>query len=135
MRRPGTLVRVMIHAIRKPITSAITVAANETVSVLRRICGYWKSVAEIIEAVSGRRPRLRVADVERGLQQIEDRVEDQHRGNGGDPIPGDFLRGDRPRGCSGRAHSPSMPFHSFRKVALLLGVLVPIGRIEQLEVA
>jgi hypothetical protein len=35
---------------------------------------------------------LRITDVERRLQKIEYRVQDQHRGNGGDPEPGDSWR-------------------------------------------
>src|SRR5258706_11162607 len=54
--RPGTLVRVRIHAITKPNTSAITVAATDTVNVLSRICGYWNMPLKLSNpyAVGGR---------------------------------------------------------------------------------
>jgi hypothetical protein len=51
-----------------------------------------KQGSEVIETISGRRSRLRITDVERRLQKVEYRVQDQHRGNGGDPEPGDSWR-------------------------------------------
>jgi hypothetical protein len=57
-----------------------------------------KQRAEVIEAVGRRRPRLRVADIEGGLKEVKDRIKDQHRRHGGDPVSGQFLRGESPRG-------------------------------------
>ena len=76
---------------------------------------------EILEPVRGRRPHLRVADVERCLQQKEHRVQDQNRGDSGNSIASHFLRGDqRSRGWHGRsAHRPSIPFHSLAKISRL----------------
>ena len=96
-----------------------------------------QKAAEIVDAVGGRWPNLRVTDIEGGLQQKVNRIQDEHRGNRRNSISGYFL--DRGRGPH-RSHKrpPSQAEHAvpfLQEHRALRRVLIPIGRIEQLEIA
>jgi hypothetical protein len=99
VRWNGTLVRVRIHAVRKPNTSAMNVAAKVTISVLSMISQYFPERPEVGEAVRFRRAHLGRADIERRLQQVEDRIEDEQPGHDDDHRHGYHLgrhRASRP---------------------------------------
>ena len=112
--------RVRIHAITKPNTKGHHGGGKRHREGIEHDLRVLQQAVEIIDAIGGRRPDLRVTDVEGRLQQKVNRVEDENCGNSRDPIPGHFLHGkpgshrphSRPR------HRPSMPFHSFKNVAL-----------------
>ena len=68
----------------KPTKTASTVASAATKQGVTEDVGVATKVPEVVEPVRFRRASLRVADAQGGLDEIGDRIEDEHGGRAAD---------------------------------------------------
>ena len=109
--RPGTFVRDRIQPITKPKTIAMIVATTRHEHGVPEDVGVPPEVREVVEAVRLRRAGLRIAHAQRGLEQEDDRIQDEDGGGAPDqqadePRPGQPDRARQERGHAAALRAP-----------------------------